>query len=108
MRIAAKLLYVICSPCFCLTDPKSEVIFYDEDDKRLKFVGTLKSNSRAFGTLFMKNKEIYRGHLQDGLKEGEGTYFWPNGDKYEGNFENDMKSGTGITNIVPIYQKANL
>jgi hypothetical protein len=76
------------------------VITYQEEDERLKFVGTLKSNSRAFGSLYMKNKEIYRGHLQDGLKQGEGAYFWPNGDKYEGNFENDMKSGTGILNIL--------
>jgi len=57
-------------------DEKQEVINYDEEDARLKFVGTLKSNSRAFGTLFMKNKEIYRGHLQNGLKVSISPIFY--------------------------------
>lgn len=41
-------------------------------------------------------REVYRGELKDGKKEGRGEIYWPDGKSFRGYWKNDVRCGPGI------------
>ncbi len=50
----------------------------------------------GYGTMKLRDGDIYVGEFENGQFHGKGTYIWDNGDIYEGCFENGNFNGFGF------------
>jgi hypothetical protein len=55
----------------------------------------------------MKNQEVYKGQMENGLKQGPGKYFWPSGDVFQGLYDNDLVKGQFLTFLLSNPHKSN-
>lgn len=65
-----------------------------------KYVGTVSSNKPNGEGAYTSSEFIYKGHFQDGKRNGHGIQTWTKGihesEEYIGQWKEDMRDGSGI------------
>jgi hypothetical protein len=54
-----------------------------------------KANLDYVFDLVFENGAVYRGYMNDGVREGPGVQSWPDGARYEGNWHDNRTFGKG-------------
>ena len=61
------------------------------------YLCTLSLERHGYGENHFPNGDIYKGHYETGVRQGEGKYYWKTpGAVYQGNYANHKKEGHGL------------